>query len=153
MWLDCASICIFLHFSSLFPQLTLRQRLVAQQEPTAPHTVTSLNTQLPVCSGCPHCQADVAQIVPWGWSRGLRRYRCKQCLRSSTVLTKTPLARLRKAQCWEDYAQAIIKGLTVRKAALRCGVSKTPLSSGVTVSCAQWQLIKQPGRLSLDHNC
>ncbi|MGE6136615.1 IS1595-like element ISAs23 family transposase, partial [Aeromonas salmonicida] len=30
----------------------------------------------------------------------------------------------RKAQCWEDYAQALIEGLTVRQAALRCGVSK-----------------------------
>ncbi|RQX18019.1 IS1595 family transposase, partial [Aeromonas caviae] len=40
------------------------------------------------------------------------------------VLTKTPLARLRKAQCWEDYAQALIDGLTVRQAAVRCGVCK-----------------------------
>ncbi|MDM5095592.1 IS1595 family transposase, partial [Aeromonas rivipollensis] len=53
-----------------------------------------------------------------------RRYRCKQCLRTSSVLTKTPLARLRKAQCWEDYAQALIDGLTVRQAAVRCGVCK-----------------------------
>ncbi len=89
-----------------------------------PHTITSLNTQLPACSGCPHCQADVTELAPWGWSRGLRRYRCKLCLRTSTVLTKTPLSRLRKAQCWEDYAQAIIEGLTVRQAARRCGVSK-----------------------------
>ncbi|MDE7529829.1 hypothetical protein NBL67_22365, partial [Aeromonas salmonicida] len=43
-------------------------------------------------------------------------------------LTKTPLARLRKAQCWEDYAQALIEGLTVRQAALRCGVSKNTAS-------------------------
>ncbi|WP_336753809.1 helix-turn-helix domain-containing protein, partial [Aeromonas hydrophila] len=32
--------------------------------------------------------------------------------------------RLRKPQCWEDYAQALIDGLTVRQAALRCGVGK-----------------------------
>ncbi|HHQ4562396.1 TPA: IS1595 family transposase, partial [Aeromonas veronii] len=43
----------FQHLLSLFPQLTLRQRRVAQQELTAPHTITSLNTQLPACSGCP----------------------------------------------------------------------------------------------------
>lgn len=114
----------FQHLLSLFPQLTLRQRRVAQQELTAPHTITSLNTQLPACSGCPHCQANVTQLAPWGWSRGLRRYRCKLCLRTSTVLTKTPLALLRKAQRWEDYAQALIEGLTVRQAARRCGVSK-----------------------------
>ncbi|MGL5708743.1 MAG: IS1595 family transposase, partial [Aeromonas sp.] len=67
----------FQHLLSLFPQLTLRQRRVAQRELATPHTITSLNSQLPVCSGCPHCQADVTQLAPWGWSRGLRRYRCK----------------------------------------------------------------------------
>ncbi|CAJ1850242.1 IS1595 family transposase ISAs23 [Aeromonas hydrophila] len=115
---------VFQHLLSLFPQLTLHQRRVAQQELTAPHVITSLNTQLPACSGSPHCQADVTQLAPWGWGRGLRRYRCKQCLRTSSVLTKTPLARLRKAQCWEEYAQTLIEGLTVRQAAMRCGVSK-----------------------------
>ena len=54
----------------------------------------------------------------------LRRYRCKQCQRTCSVLTKTPMARLRKAECWEDYAQALIDGLTVRQAAARCGVCK-----------------------------
>jgi hypothetical protein len=34
------------------------------------------------------------------------------------------LARLRKAEHWEDYAQALIDGLTVRQAAVRCGVCK-----------------------------
>ncbi len=40
------------------------------------------------------------------------------------MLTNTPLARLRKPQCWEDYAQALIDGLTVRQAAMRCRVGK-----------------------------
>ncbi|QSX28646.1 IS1595 family transposase [Shewanella cyperi] len=114
----------FQHLLSLFSQLSQRQRRVAQHELTAPHAIASLSTQLPACHGCPHCQADVAQLAPWGWSRELRRYRCKQCRRTSTVLSKTPLARLRKAQCWEDYADALIKGLTVRQAAIYCGVSK-----------------------------
>ncbi len=114
----------FQHLLSLFPSLTSRQRRLAQQELTTPHPITSLATQLPVCQCCPHCQAEATQLAPWGWSRGLRRYRCKQCLPTSSVLTKTPMARLRKAQCWEDYAQALIDGLTVRQAALRCGVGK-----------------------------
>ncbi len=25
--------------------------------------------------------------VPWGWSRGMRRYRCKLCLRTNTILS------------------------------------------------------------------
>ncbi|ATM01010.1 IS1595 family transposase [Aeromonas sp. CA23] len=114
----------FQHLLSLFPQLTLRQRRLAQHELTTPHPITSLATQLPACQCCPHCHAEAAQLAPWGWSRGRRRYRCKQCLRTSSVLTQTPMARLRKAQCWEDYAQALIDGLTVRQAALRCGVGK-----------------------------
>ena len=114
----------FQHLLSLFPQLTMRQRRLAQHELTTPHPITSLAAQLPACRCCPHCQAEATQLAPWGWSRGLRRYRCKQCLRTSSVLTKTPLARLRKAQCWEDYAQALIDGLTVRQAAVRCGVCK-----------------------------
>ncbi|EIS3746468.1 IS1595 family transposase, partial [Aeromonas hydrophila] len=114
----------FQQLLSLFPSLTSRQRRLAQHELTTPHPITSLATQLPACQCCPHCQADAANLAPWGWSRGLRRYRCKQCLRTSSVLTNTPLARLRKPQCWEDYAQALIDGLTVRQAALRCGVGK-----------------------------
>ncbi|EPC3543647.1 IS1595 family transposase, partial [Aeromonas hydrophila] len=114
----------FQHLLSLFPLLTLRQRRLAQQELTTPHPITSLATQLPACQCCPHCQAAATLLAPWGWSRGLRRYRCKQCLRTSSVLTNTPLARLRKPQCWEDYAQALIDGLTVRQAALRCGIGK-----------------------------
>lgn len=114
----------FQHLLSLFPLLTLRQRRVAQHELAAPHPITSLHAQLPTCCGCPHCQADATQLAPWGWSRGLRRYRCKQCRRTSSLLTKTPLARLRKAEHWEDYAQALIEGLTVRQAAVRCGVCK-----------------------------
>jgi hypothetical protein len=31
---------------------------------------------------------------------------------------------LRRAECWEDYAQALINGLTVRQAAIRSGVCK-----------------------------
>lgn len=114
----------FQHLLSLFPFLTLRQRRVAQHELTAPHSITSLANQLPASRCCPHCQAEAIQLAPWSWSRGLRRYRCKQCWRTSSVLTNTPLARLRKAPCWEAYAQALIEGLTVRQAAIRCGVCK-----------------------------
>jgi hypothetical protein len=39
-------------------------------------------------------------------------------------LTGTALAHLRKADCWQTYAQALIDGLTVRQAARACGVHK-----------------------------
>ncbi|MFB2828489.1 IS1595 family transposase, partial [Aeromonas jandaei] len=94
------------HLLSLFPQLTLRQRRVAQQELTAPHAITSLNTQLPACRGCPHCHADSAPLAPRGWRRGLRLSRFKLCLRTSSVLTTTPLSLFRTSHCSAAYAQA-----------------------------------------------
>ncbi len=27
--------------------------------------------------------------MPWGWSWGMRRYRCKLCLRTNTILSMT----------------------------------------------------------------
>lgn len=83
-----------------------------------------LESTLPDLQTCPHCAAAAAQLAPWGWSRGLRRYRCRACRRTCNVLTSTGLAHLRKADCWQDYAQALIDGLTVRKAARQCGISK-----------------------------
>ena len=114
----------FQHLLILFPQLSVRQRHIAQRELQQPSLPSRINALLPDCPACPHCHAQPDQLAPWGWTRGLRRYRCKQCLRTCSTLTKTPLARLRKSQCWQAYAQALIDGLTVRAAARRCGVSK-----------------------------
>ncbi len=50
----------FQNLLSLFPQLALRQRRIAQQELAAPHTITSLNTQLRAC-GVGDCTATVAK--------------------------------------------------------------------------------------------
>ncbi|WP_439647056.1 IS1/IS1595 family N-terminal zinc-binding domain-containing protein, partial [Chromobacterium alticapitis] len=50
---------------------------------------------LPDLTACPHCQAEANQLALWGWSRGLRRYRCKQCHRTCNALSGSPLAKLR----------------------------------------------------------
>lgn len=105
-------------------------QLSAQQKSTLQHALHEQVRQdvlegiLPDLQACPHCAAAAAQLAPWGWSRGLRRYRCRICRRTCNALTATGLAHLRKADCWLDYAQALIDGLTVRKAARRCGISK-----------------------------
>ena len=72
---------------------------------------------------CPHCQSD--QLGRWGRQSGLQRFRCRDCGKCFNALTGTPLARLRHKEYWLDYSQALIEGLTVRKAAARCGVAKT----------------------------
>ena len=72
---------------------------------------------------CPHCQSE--RLGCWGRQSGLQRFRCRDCGKCFNALTGTPLARLRHKECWLDYSQALIEGLTVRKAAARCGVAKT----------------------------
>lgn len=70
--------------------------------------------------GCPHCECrDVAN---WGQASGLPRYRCSGCRRTFNALTKTPLAHLRKKDEWIAQAHAMIEGVSVAKAAQRCGV-------------------------------
>ena len=73
--------------------------------------------------GCAHCGAD--EIVGWGRSHGLPRYRCKACKRTFNAATGTGMARLRKKDRWLDQAQAMIEGLSLAKAAERCGVHPT----------------------------
>lgn len=72
---------------------------------------------------CPYCQSE--QLGRWGRQSGLQRFRCRDCEKCFNALTGTPLARLRRKERWFDYSRALIEGLTVRKAAERCGVAKT----------------------------
>lgn len=74
-------------------------------------------------AGCPHCGAF--EIAPWGWAHELRRYRCADCRRTFNAATKTPMARLRKREGWMTQAQALIDGVSLAKAAERCGVHPT----------------------------
>jgi len=72
---------------------------------------------------CPHCQSE--RMGRWGRQSGLQRFRCRDCGKCFNALTGTPLARLRHKECWLDYSQALIEGLTIRASAARCGVAKT----------------------------
>ena len=73
--------------------------------------------------GCPHCASR--EIVGWGRSDGLLRYRCKACRRTFNALTKTPMAHLRKKERWLDHARAMIEGRSLAKTAALCGVHPT----------------------------
>lgn len=90
---------------------------------SATPTVTDLGQQRVALTGCPHC--GQTEIVRWGTSSGLPRYRCKACARTFNALTKTPLARLRMRQKWTTQADALIDGVSIAKAASRCGVHYT----------------------------
>ena len=72
---------------------------------------------------CPHCAC--ARLHRSGFASGLQRFRCLACRRSSNALTGTPLARLRKRECWLAYIQCLLESRTVRDAALATGVHRT----------------------------
>ena len=73
--------------------------------------------------GCPHCAGR--EIVGWGRSHGLLRFRCKSCGRTFNALTKTPMAHLRKKEKWPAHARAMIEGKSLAKTAQLCGVHPT----------------------------
>ena len=72
--------------------------------------------------GCPRCAAD--KPYRWGRQAGLQRFRCRQCGHTFTLLSGTPLARLRHKERWLTYSEALLEGVTVREAARRCGIHK-----------------------------
>jgi transposase-like protein len=76
-----------------------------------------------VPKNCPRCQQT--RIGLWGRQSGLQRYRCKDCHKCFNSLSGTSLARLRHKEVWLDYSEALIAGLTVRKAAKLCAVAKS----------------------------
>ncbi len=82
-----------------------------------------LNERLEGDPKCPHCGSG--RTEGWGRERnGLKRCRCLDCKRTFNPLTGTPLARLRKKECWLKYAGALNELLPVRKAGKVCKVSK-----------------------------
>ena len=70
---------------------------------------------------CGHCGSK--SVGGWSSQSGLARYRCKNCLKTFNALTGTPLAQLHRRDAWFEYAKAIADGLSLRKAAKRCGIA------------------------------
>ena len=98
-----------------------RQRLYDYLEAHKISASDALSTQA-APRQCPHCNAN--SLRPWGSSHGLPRYRCADCRRTCNPLTGTPLAGLHKREQWLEYLRALIDGVSVRRAATRCGINK-----------------------------
>jgi transposase-like protein len=71
---------------------------------------------------CPHCSCN--RLYLWGKSNDLQRYRCRECKHTFNALTHTPLSGLRHKEKWLDYEQAMTQGLSIRKAAMICSITK-----------------------------
>jgi len=72
---------------------------------------------------CPHCQSLI--YVRWGKQNDLQRYKCRSCSRTFNVLSKTPLARLRRKGHWIDYSECMKNGLSIRESARICNISNS----------------------------
>lgn len=87
---------------------------------------------------CPHCHDEGQK---WGFSAGLRRYRCRSCKKTFNALTGTPLAFLKKRSKLAAYGQAMVDGLSLRKAAKRVGINLT------TAFDWRHRLLKRPAKM------
>ena len=109
------------------PRLTFRQRvqMEALLHEVAPEQRTEgvVNRRAEEVRACPHCYSD--EVLLWGRDGGIQRYRCRACHKTFNALTGTPLSHLRRRDAWLTYSQALIDGLSVRKAATLSGVHRT----------------------------
>lgn len=69
---------------------------------------------------CPACGAEKPHR--WGTMDEVQRFRCAACGKTYNALTGTPLARLRNKDRWVAYGEAMISGLSVRRAAEKCRI-------------------------------
>ncbi len=92
--------------------------------------------------GCPHCASR--EIVGWGRSDGLLRFRCKACGRTFNALTRTPMAHLRNKEKWLDHARAMIEGKSLAKTAAlrRSSDDGVPLATSVSARAGRGQASK-----------
>lgn len=106
-------------------ELTRKQQKTILKQLTKVESPNAVIDQLEQASHreCPYCHSK--RLGKWRNQSGLQRFRCQDCGKCSDALTGTPLARLRHKNCWLDYSQALIDGLTIRKAAQRCSIDKT----------------------------
>lgn len=70
---------------------------------------------------CRHCGS--LAVVRYGRAHGLQRYRCKDCHRTSSAVTGTPLAGLRLKHKFATNSACMARRMTVRDTAAECGVA------------------------------
>jgi transposase-like protein len=89
---------------------------VAEQE----EVVEFLKRRLP--SSCAQCAGTA--LYRWGRRSSLQRYGCRNCGHTCIALSDTALAHLRHKGPWLNYGEALSNGLTVREAAVQCGIDR-----------------------------
>jgi len=70
---------------------------------------------------CPHCQSK--SFVANGKSKGVQRFRCKECGKNFSENSGTSIANLKKAHLWKLYIQHMFEGHSIAKCAKLTGIS------------------------------
>lgn len=97
---------------------------VASGKP-ADEAIGLIEARFAAAPACGHCGST--EFRSWGKASGLKRFRCRAdgCGRTFNALTGTPLAQLHRRDAWLAYARALDDGVSLRKAAARCGIDLT----------------------------
>jgi hypothetical protein len=66
----------FHHCLAQLSQLSPQQKSMLHRALQSPPATAVLEC-LPPLQSCLHCQTNGKQLALWGWSRGVRRYRCR----------------------------------------------------------------------------
>lgn len=140
-WETVVKVADFQRLVEQIAQLTGEQRAalakVLADEAGAGETTALIEARFADKVTCPHCQGEGQK---WGFAAGLRRYRCRACKKTFNALTGTPLAFLKKRDRLAAYGQAMVDGLSLRKAAKRVGIDLT------TAFDWRHRLLKMPAR-------
>ena len=70
---------------------------------------------------CAHCESE--RVVRNGRRRGLQRWLCRECGKTSNATSGTPLSRLRDKELFAAYAECMRQGLTIRATARELGMT------------------------------
>lgn len=90
------------------------QDLLSEQEPVK-KIIRQLEHRLIEDPECPHCHSSI--INRFGKKGDMQRYRCKNCLKTFTATTNTPLARLRHKEKWVNYLEGMLESKVLRQSA------------------------------------
>ncbi len=113
------------HWLTQLSELSPNQRIILQKALNAPPQQAVLEGRLPDLSSSAHTATQ--RLSYWHRGAGVEDFAgnaAELARRTCNTLTGTALAHLRKAPRWIQFAQTLINGLTVRKEARLCGISK-----------------------------
>lgn len=72
---------------------------------------------------CPYCKS--ISFIKYGKSLAIQRYKCKSCHKQFKDTTNTPLHWIHKTDKIDTYLNELEKGVSIRKAAMKAGISAT----------------------------